>query len=165
MEDDIICRCAVPKFVLTNGGEWVAEFDVMCKDYGIHHQHTSLQWPQCNGMAKRLIKIIKHGIIVLFTTLENADCWDEQLAKIMFGYRCGIQTNTKFSPFMILTGHIPRLRVENYLHSLTIMVDDTINAKTTTEQFLQKMKLIASIHENVMFNVEQAQQAKEDLCY
>ncbi len=38
LEDDIICRYGVPKFVLTNnGGEWAAEFDVMCKDYGIQH--------------------------------------------------------------------------------------------------------------------------------
>jgi len=46
LEDDIICRYGVPKFVLTNnGGEWAAEFDVMCKDYGIQHQHTAPQWP------------------------------------------------------------------------------------------------------------------------
>jgi hypothetical protein len=38
LEDDIICRYAIPKFVLTNdGGEWATKFDVMCKDYGIHH--------------------------------------------------------------------------------------------------------------------------------
>jgi hypothetical protein len=86
----------------------------MCKDYGIHHQHTSPQWPQCNGMAECLIKTIKHGITVLSTTPKNADCWDEQLAKVMFGYRCGIQTGIKFSPFMILTGRTPRLRVDNY---------------------------------------------------
>jgi len=78
LEDDIICRYGVPKFVLTNNrGEWVIEFDVMCKDYGIHHQHTTPQWPQCNGMAERLIKTIKHGITVLSTTPENANCWDE----------------------------------------------------------------------------------------
>jgi len=36
LEDDIIYRYGVPKFVLTdNGGEWVVEFDLMCKDYGI----------------------------------------------------------------------------------------------------------------------------------
>jgi transposase InsO family protein len=59
LEDDIICRYGVPKFVLTdNGGEWAIEFDVMCKDYGIDHQHIAPQWPQCNGMAKRLIKTI-----------------------------------------------------------------------------------------------------------
>jgi hypothetical protein len=36
LEDDLICRYGVPRFVLTNnGGEWGAEFDVMCKDYAI----------------------------------------------------------------------------------------------------------------------------------
>jgi len=46
MEDDIICRYGVPKFVMIdNGGEWVVEFDGMCKDYAIHHQHTTPQWP------------------------------------------------------------------------------------------------------------------------
>jgi hypothetical protein len=46
LEDDVICRYRVPKFVLTdNGGKWAAKFDTMCKDYGIHHQHTTPQWP------------------------------------------------------------------------------------------------------------------------
>jgi len=129
LKDDIICRYGVPKFVLTNNGvEWPVEFDVMCKDYGIQHQHIAPQWPQCNGMVEHLIKTIKHGITVLSTTPENANCWDEQLAKVMFGYRCGIQTSTKFSPFMILTRRTPCLRVDNYLHSLTAMVDDIVDA-------------------------------------
>ncbi len=155
LENDIIYRYGVPKFVLTdNGGEWAVEFDVMCKDYGIHHQHTAPQWPHCNGMAERLIKTIKHGIMVLSAIPENANCWDEQPAKVMFGYRCEIQSSTKFSPFMILIGLTPRLKANNYLHSLTTEVDDTIDAKTTAGQFMQKMKLIASIHENVLLNVE-----------
>jgi len=75
LEDDIIYMYGVPKFVLTNnGGEWAAEFDVMCKDYDIQHQHIAPQWPQCNGMAERLIKTIKHDITVLATTPENIDC-------------------------------------------------------------------------------------------
>jgi hypothetical protein len=42
LEDDIICKYGVPKFALTNNGrKWAVEFDVMCKDYGIHHQHTT----------------------------------------------------------------------------------------------------------------------------
>jgi hypothetical protein len=46
LEDDVICRYRVPKFVLTdNGGEWAAKFDVMCKNYSIHHQHITPQWP------------------------------------------------------------------------------------------------------------------------
>jgi hypothetical protein len=46
LEDEIICRYGVPKFVLTNnGGEWPAEFNVMCRDYVIQHQRTAPQWP------------------------------------------------------------------------------------------------------------------------
>jgi hypothetical protein len=105
-------------------------------------------------MAECLIKTIKHGITILFAMPKNANCWDEQLVKVMFGYICGIQTNIKFSPFMILTKCTPRLRTNNYLHSLTAVVDDIVDARTIMEQFLQKMKLIANIHEHVLFNVE-----------
>ncbi len=92
---------------------------------------------------------------------ENANCWDEQLAKVMFGYRCGIQASTKFSPFMILNGRTPHFRANNYLHSLIAMVDDIVDVETIVEQFLQKMKLIGSIHENVLFNVKQTQQKQK----
>jgi hypothetical protein len=34
------------------------------------------------------------------------------------------------------------------------MVDDTIDARTIANEILQKMKLIASIHENVFLNVK-----------
>ncbi len=105
LEDDLICRYGVPKYVLTdNGGEWGAEFETMCKDYAIHHQRTAPQWPQCNGMAERMIKTLKHGITVLAANPANVNCWDEHLAKVLFGYQCGVQSSTKFSPFMVLTG-------------------------------------------------------------
>ncbi len=36
LEDNIICRYGIPRFILTdNGGEWAAEFGMMCKDYRI----------------------------------------------------------------------------------------------------------------------------------
>jgi hypothetical protein len=162
LEDEVICRYGMPRFVLTdNEGEWAAEFDVMCNDYGIHHQRTAPQWPQSNGMAERLIKTIKHGVTVLSATPDNANCWDEQLAKVMFGYRCGIQSSTRFSPFMILTGRTPHLRADNYLQALTAETDDIADVDTTAEQFMQKVRLIASIHENVLLNVEQAQKKQK----
>ncbi len=164
LEDEIICRHGVPKFVLTdNGGEWAAKFDVMCKDYAIQHQRTAPQWPQCNGMAERMIKTIKHGIIVLAATPTNVDSWDKHLPKILFGYKCGIQANTKFSPFMILTGRSPRLRADNYLNALTDVTDDGADVEVVAAQFLQKVRLIASIHENILLNVEQAQKKQRNI--
>jgi hypothetical protein len=58
---------------------------------------------------------------------------------------------------MILTGHTPRLRADNYLHALTQVTDDGVDVEVATAQFLQKMELITSIHEDVLLNVEQAQ--------
>jgi hypothetical protein len=109
-------------------------------------------------MAERLIKTIKHDITVLAATPRSIDCWDEHLAKTLFGYRCGIQASTKFSPFMILTGRTPRLRADNYLHALTATTNDDVDVEVAAAQFLQKMKLVTSIHESVLLNVEQAQQ-------
>ncbi len=80
----------------------------------------------------------------------------------MFGYRFGIQASTKFSPFLIMIGRTPCLRANNYLHSLTTMIDDYVDVEVGATQFLQKMKLIANIHENVLLNVEQAQKKQKN---
>jgi hypothetical protein len=68
----------VPRFIFTNnGGEWMVEFDLMCKKYGITHQFTAPQWFQCNGMVVKMIKTLKNGLFVVsFTDLDN---WDLQL--------------------------------------------------------------------------------------
>jgi hypothetical protein len=87
-------------------------------------------------MAERMIKTIKHGIIVLAATPANMDCWDQQLAKVLFGYRCGIQTSTKFSPFMILTSRTPRLRADNYLQALTAKTDGGDDMEAVAAQYL-----------------------------
>jgi hypothetical protein len=103
-----------------------------------------------------MIKTLKHGITVLAANPANVNCWDEQLAKVLLGYRCGVQVSTKFSPFMILTGRSPRFRADNCLNTLTDVIDDTSTMEDMATQFLEKVKLIASIHENVLLNVEQA---------
>ncbi len=64
---------------------------------------------------------------------------------------------------MILIKHTPRLKANNYLHSLTVVVDDIADAKLIAEQFLQKMKLVTNIHENVLLNVEHAQQKQKKI--
>jgi hypothetical protein len=113
-------------------------------------------------MAERMIKTLKHGITVLAADPANVNCWDEHLAKVLFGYRCGVQASTKFSPFMILTGRSPRLRADNHLNVLTNEVNDTSNVEDTAAQFLEKVQFIASIHESVLLNVEQAQKKQKN---
>jgi len=36
LEEEIICKFGVPRFILIdNGGEWMLEFDLMCKKMGL----------------------------------------------------------------------------------------------------------------------------------
>jgi hypothetical protein len=104
-----------------------------------------------------MIKTMKHGITVLAADPTSVDCWDEHLAKVLFGYMCGVQASTRFSPFMILTGQSPHLRADNCLNALTEVIDDGADVEIVVAQFLEKVKLIANIHESVLLNVEQAQ--------
>jgi len=57
---------------------------------------------------------------------------------------------------MVLIGRTPRLRADNCLNTLTDEIDDSTTVEEVAAGFLEKVKLIASIHENVLFNVEQA---------
>ncbi len=108
-----------------------------------------------------MIKTLKHGITVLAANPANVNCWDEHLAKVLFGYRCGVQSSTKFSPFMVLTGRTLRLRADNCLNTLTDEIDDTATVEDMATRFLEKVRLIASIHESLLFNVEQAQKKQK----
>jgi hypothetical protein len=55
--------------------------------WNITHQCTALQWPKYNDMAQKLVKTLKHGLIILVVNVEHAQDWDEHLPHILFGYK------------------------------------------------------------------------------
>jgi hypothetical protein len=70
-------------------------------------------------MAERLIQTIKHGITVMSMLQDNTKTWDFQLPRVLYGYWCGEHASTNFSPFLVLIGHILKLKVDNFLSGLT----------------------------------------------
>ncbi len=85
LEDEVICRYGMSKYILTNNGsEWMKEFVEICQNYGIMHQFTAPAWPQCNGMVEHMIKTVKHRFMVMVAT--NIQDWDSLLPQIFFGY-------------------------------------------------------------------------------
>lgn len=56
------------------------------------------QWPRCNGMAKIIVKTLKHGLIVLFAMSKHAQDYDKHLPRILFGYKCEVHASTKLCP-------------------------------------------------------------------
>ncbi len=127
---DIICRYWVLKYILIdNGGEWLVEFDNLGKVYGIQHQYITLKWPRCNGMIERLIKTIKHGIIVMSTLQDNTKTWDFQLPRVLYRYQCGVHANNFFYLFMVLIGRTLRLKANNFLNWLTQTFDEELGVE------------------------------------
>jgi hypothetical protein len=84
--------------------------------------------------------------------LEN---WDLQLPWILFGYRCGVQAKTKFSPFMVLNGKTLRFTCDNDLHASTIVQKDEFTLDEMTQLMVEKLKLISNMHSSVLENVDQ----------
>jgi hypothetical protein len=105
-------------------------------------------------MVERLIKTIKHGLTIMVAT--NIQDWDLLLPRIFFGYRCGIEANTKYSPFMVLTGRMLRFTIDNNLSGLCDVFDEQENSKVITMQMIFKMRLIASVHKILLKTVEHA---------
>ncbi len=70
------------------GSEWAGEFSALRDIYGITHQHTSPS--HLNGMAERLIKMIKHGLTMIAAVDGHEENWDVQLWRVLFGDRCGV---------------------------------------------------------------------------
>jgi hypothetical protein len=73
-------------------------------------------------MVEHLIKTIKHGLTVMVAI--NIHDWDSLLPKILFGYQCGIQANTKYFPFMVLIGPTPILTIDNNHSGLCDVFDE-----------------------------------------
>ncbi len=67
---------------------------------------------------------MKHVPIVLSATFEHDQNWDDDLPRILFGYRCGIWTSVRFSPYMTLTRWSLRLKVDKFLNSLGNTFDE-----------------------------------------
>jgi hypothetical protein len=75
-------------------------------------------------MVERMIKTFKNGLSIVSSS--NLDNWDLQLPRILFGYKSGVQANTKFSPFMVLTKRTPRVTCDNSLDAFTNMEEEEL---------------------------------------
>lgn len=72
LKSEVICKFGVPNYILIDIGiEWSTKFDQIYKNYGIAHQYMTLQWPRCNRMVERLIKMLKHGFIVFSAIFKH----------------------------------------------------------------------------------------------
>lgn len=96
-------------------------------------------------MVEKLVKTFKHGLIILFDNPKHTQDWDKHLPRILFGYRCGVQLNTKFFSYMLLTRRTPHLKAYNSLSPLVQANDDDENPTIITSKMISKLFLISKI--------------------
>jgi hypothetical protein len=53
---------------------------------------------------------------------------------MLFGYLCGIQANTKYSLFMVLTSHTPKLTIDNSLNGLCDVFDEHVGPEVMVDK-------------------------------
>jgi transposase InsO family protein/ribonuclease HI len=103
-----ICRYGSPLQLTTDGGkEFCAKLsEQLYKHMKIEHLTTSPYHPQCNSQAEVVNKTIAKYLssFVDETTLD----WELYLPPLMFSYNTSMNSTTKFTPFFLTFGQLPR---------------------------------------------------------
>jgi hypothetical protein len=103
----VLCRFGAPAEVVTDGGgEFAGEFDQLLTSCFIDHRVTSPHHPQANGLAERIVQVVKRGLRKLCESKGTAQ-WDVELPWVALGYRCSKQSSTGFSPYELLFARQP----------------------------------------------------------
>lgn len=103
----ILCRFGAPAEVVTDGGgEWEAQFDELLASCFVDHRVTSPHHPQANGLAERIVQVVKRSLRKLCESRVTTQ-WDEQLPWVALGYRCSKQSSTGCSPYELLYARQP----------------------------------------------------------
>ena len=103
----VLARFGRPVEVTTdNGAEYRAEFHQLCTDNGIDHRTITAGHPESNGLAERLVQVMKKALRKYVLQHGTAD-WPSQLPTIEFGYRTSPQRSTGYSPYFLIYGREP----------------------------------------------------------
>ena len=77
----------------------------------IDHRTTSRDHPEADGLAERVVQIVKHGLCKYGLQEGHLGDWDLQLLWLAMGYQFSRQASlASFSPYFLLYGREPNLR-------------------------------------------------------
>ena len=107
--DRILSRFGAPAEVLTDQGrEFQGEFQALCEQAFIDHRTTSRDHPEADGLAERMVQIVKRGLRKYGVHKGHHQDWDTQLPWLAMGYCFSKQASlATFSPYFLLYGREP----------------------------------------------------------
>lgn len=107
LHEHVVSRHGVPAEITSDRGteflnNLVAEYE---RTYHVKHIKTTAYHPQGNGQTERTNQTVKN---ILSKISRKYDAWDHYLESALFAIRTMRQQSTKFSPFELVYGRLPR---------------------------------------------------------
>jgi hypothetical protein len=112
--------------------------ELIFEKFDIKALRTSSYHPETDGESERFIQTMK-SMLKSFVNSKHND-WDDYLDELSFAYNTSIHNATKFSPFEVTFGRIPRIPVDlifdNHINDIESICSDESLSATNDEQNL-----------------------------
>ena len=123
-----ICIFGVPEFVLSDRGTNLQSMlmELIFEKFDIKPLRTSSYHPETDGESERFIQTMK-AMLKSFVNSKHND-WDDYLDELSFAYNTSVHNSTKFSPFEVTFGRMPRIPIDlifdNHLNDIESICSD-----------------------------------------
>ena len=147
---NIIMRFGIPHTLISNNG---LQFDSKnlreyCNEFGITNRYSTPAYPQGNGQAEAVNKVIVSG---LKKRLDNAKGrWVEELPHVLWTYRTTLRRTTGETPFSITYGAEAVLPIEN---SFPTLRSSTFTLENNDELLGRSLDLAEEKREKAMIHM------------
>ena len=152
---NIVTRFGVPHTLISNNGLQFDSkmFKKYCGELGITNRYSTPAYPQGNGQAEAVNKVIVRG---LKKRLDDAKGkWVEELPHVLWTYRTTPRKSTEETPFSMTYGAEAVIPLETgFLTTRT----SSFNPKNNDEQLTRSLDLIEEKRENAMVQLAYYQQ-------
>ncbi|CAF1500829.1 unnamed protein product, partial [Rotaria sordida] len=148
--NEYFCKYGIPVTILSDQGPHFRNqlMDNIQKFIGYNHIYSTTYHPQTNGIVERFNGTFVPQISKLQDTQHNN--WDEYLPAVVFAYNTGIHKTTKYSPYELLYGRLPRLPIDPQPTHFTF--------NRPHNYFEQLKKTLRIYHQSAKHNIVQQQQ-------
>ena len=144
---NIVTRFGVPyAFISDNGLQFDSKaFRKYCSDLGIKNRYSTLAYPQGNGQAEAINKVIVNG---LKKRLDDAKGkWVEELPHVLWTYRTTPRKSTGETPFLMTYRAEVVIPLEN---GFPMMRTSTFTSDGNDELLKKSLDLVEERRENAM---------------
>jgi hypothetical protein len=104
----VLARFAAPGQVVSDAGtEFLGGFQQLLEDCLIDHRTISVDHPQANGQAEKVVHIVKNALMKMISARHSTRHWDTDAAWLALGYRCSPHSSTGFTPYELMFARPP----------------------------------------------------------